>query len=334
MKFLEIPPDICRNVCGTSNTAEPNVFKCLVNNLISGRLCDPDIMSDLRGLAERQILFRRLSLPSFNYDGAVQSPEVLHGYLSHIRTFSPYIVKALPIYLYAIALHIIDTGVSPPRIPGGILPMGSSITPHMKRIIERAFGCRIHEDYGCSELGSIGAECGRQNGIHPFSSLFYVEVVRQGQPAAPGELGRVLITDLTNYAMPFIRYEIGDVAVVRNGSCPCGLTIPRLDIQGRIQDCLPGGKELISSDAVADALFACPGVRLFQLQMTGVNQADLQIVPEPHVTPDYEQIKTALLRMLQRPLHVVCRTVPTILPEASGKFRLVKNLTAKGPDLI
>jgi phenylacetate-CoA ligase len=204
----------------------------------------------------------------------------------------------------------------------------------MKRVVERAFRCPVNEDYGCAELGAIGAECGHQNGIHPFASLFHVEVVYRGRAAQPGELGRVLITDLSNYAMPFIRYEIGDVAVLRNGVCQCGSTAPRLEIQGRIQDCLPGSNDPVSSDAVTDALFSCPGVRLFQLQLQQHDNIDIQIVPDPEHTPDPDNIRAVLERLLDRRLHVSCRTVRTILPETSGKFRMVKNFNPIADDLL
>jgi phenylacetate-CoA ligase len=332
-KLAEIPPDICRNVCGASNTVEPNIFRFLLDNLAAGRFRDPEFMSDLRGLVERQIIFRRLTLPSFNSQGAVQPDETLAEYLTNIREFQPDILKALPVYLYVLALHILDTRSTPPRIPGGILPMGASMTPHMKQVVERAFGCRVNEDYGCAELGAIGAECGRQNGIHPFASLFHVEVIRDGQPARSGELGRVLITDLSNFAMPFIRYEIGDVAVLRNGGCGCGSSSPRLEVQGRLQDCIPSGNGLVSSDTVSDALFACPGIRLFQLHMRG-DDIDIQIVPDRDRAPDDACITLALERLLGRRLRITWRLVRTIIPEASGKFRLVKTSNAMAGELV
>ena len=59
----------------------------------------------------------------------------------------------------------------------------------------------------------IGAECREHQGYHCTPRCLFVEVVdKDNRPCAPGELGRVLVTDLSNHVFPFIRYEIGDVA--------------------------------------------------------------------------------------------------------------------------
>src|SRR5260370_22579774 len=157
---MDIPPDLCRNVCGAANRADPNIFRYAFSNILTRKLFDADVVSDLRGLAERQLLYRRLTLPSYGHEGVTQTPSVLNNYLQQIRDYRPFIVKALPIYLYMLALHIQEHGVQPPKITGGLMPMGSSITPHMKRVVESAFQAPVHEDYGCAELGTIGAECG------------------------------------------------------------------------------------------------------------------------------------------------------------------------------
>jgi phenylacetate-CoA ligase len=72
-----------------------------------------------------------------------------------------------------------------------------------------------------------------------------VEVLRDGRPARPGELGEVVITDLNNFCMPFIRYRIGDLAVAMDPgeTCPCGRGLPRLGrIEGRIQAMIVGAE--------------------------------------------------------------------------------------------
>jgi phenylacetate-CoA ligase len=93
----------------------------------------------------------------------------------------------------------------------------------------------VHEDYGSAELGSIGAECGEQSGIHIFDDLFNVEVIKNGRPAQPGEIWRVLITDYYNYSMPLIRYDIGDVGLFVETPCPYGRPSRRIEIKGRLK---------------------------------------------------------------------------------------------------
>lgn len=335
MKYLEIPPDVCRNVCGVAGTVDPSIFRFAFENLKTRQILRSDVVSDLRGMAERQLLWRRLTLPSYGHEGVTQTVDTLNSYLHQIDKYRPYLIKALPIYLYILALHIQETGVRPPAVTGGLMPMGSSITPQMKKVVEQAFEVPVHEDYGSAELGAIGAECGAQKGIHPFAGLFHVEVVRNGCPAKPGELGRVLITDLYSYAMPFIRYEIGDVAMVQNGSCTCGLDSLRLDVQGRQHDCLEAADgSVIPSDRVVDAVLACPGVRIFRLEWHDYDDVYLEIVPTQSVQPDMSAVEAALKLLTGRALRVFTRVVPTLLPEPGGKYRFVKNCTRSAGKLL
>jgi phenylacetate-CoA ligase len=326
MRYLEIPPDVCRNVCGAGGAIDPPIARFIIDNLKSRRLLEPTVLSDLRGLAERQLLYRRLTLTSDAQHGAVQSPESLQRYLEATRAYRPHLVKALPIYLYMMAAHISERGLAAPHIPGGLMPMGSSITPLMKREVEKAFQAPVHEDYGSAELGGIGAECGMRNGIHPFSRLFYVEVVCDGRPARPGETGKVLVTDLHSFAMPFIRYEIGDVALVLNPKCECGVPGLRIDVQGRFQDCIRSAAgELITSDRIVDTILSCRNVRIFRLEYHDGRHVRLDIVAKPGIAPDTVEIQDALLRILGAPLSIAVRLVPTVMPEPGGKYRFVKN---------
>jgi phenylacetate-CoA ligase len=328
LKYLEIPPDVCRNVCGAADVIEPAIHRYAFDNLRAGRLLEPEVVSDLRGLAERQLIYRRLTLPGFGHEGAIQPAHALAEYLRQIESYRPYLVKALPTYLYSLALHLLDNpAIRPPAIPGGLMPMGASLSPHTKEVVETAFQTRVHEDYGSAELGTMGAECQGARGIHPFAALFYVEILTSGHQAQPGELGKVLVTDLTNFAMPFIRYEIGDVALVRNGRCSCGLSATRIEVKGRLHDCLTAADgALVSSDQVMDALLTCSGVRMFQLETDQHGEISLQIVPAPASEPDIVQVETRLSELLGRRVRPLIRSVPTILAEAGGKFRFVRNL--------
>ncbi|MBI5480541.1 MAG: phenylacetate--CoA ligase family protein, partial [Deltaproteobacteria bacterium] len=112
-----------------------------------------------------------------------------------------------------------------------------------RRVIEEAFGCRVYDKYGSREFSGIAYECEAHAGHHVVAEGYIVEVLRDGRPAAPGETGEVVITDLNNFCMPFIRYRIGDLAEAMDNSqaCPCGRGLPRLgDIDGRVQSIIRG----------------------------------------------------------------------------------------------
>ena len=326
MRYMEIPPDICTDVCGASDSLEPPLLTYLWDNLKKGSVFNPETISNLRGLVERQIIYRRLQLPALCPDGLVQSSHKLSTYIEKIDAYRPHVLKALPVYLYVLGLHILKEKLRPPRITGCLMPMGSSLTPHMKHVVQFAFQCPVHEDYGCAELGSVAVECGHQRGLHPLSSLFYVEVVCQGRAARPGEIGRVLITDLWNYAMPFLRYDIGDVAMVYAGGCDCGISGDRFEVQGRIQDCLVAEDgALVTNDRIVDAVIADESVLGLQLDVRRKHEIQLQVVPKNGADVDLNGLAQLLRGLLGGGWKIHSRVVPTILPEPGGKYRFVRN---------
>jgi len=107
-----------------------------------------------------------------------------------------------------------------------ILLIGETIPEGAREIISDRFGARVVSVYACRELGQIGAEC-EAGHFHVAVESAVVEIVDgEGRHVGPGELGRVIVTGFYNYAMPFIRYEIGDVAVAGPPACACGRTTP------------------------------------------------------------------------------------------------------------
>ena len=335
MKYMEIPPDICANVCGVSNTKEPNIFSYFMKNLMAGKILQKENISDLRGLIDRQLIYRRIELPSFGPEGLVQKPESLGKYIEKINAYNPYVVKAAPVYIYLLARHINKTGIKPPYIKGGFMPMGGSMTPFMKGVVESAFGCKLHEDYGCAELGGIAAECSMQNGLHPFNGLFYVEVVRNGLPVDNGELGKILITDLSNDVMPFIRYDIGDVGIVRKDTCKCGISSPRIEVKGRVQDCLIGaGGTVLTHDTIVDMLLERSDLLGFQLELFNDEEVYIKVVPNTPDKVNLPKVRQMLSGALKGNPRVDARIVQSILPERGGKFRFVKNNSKVSHDIF
>ena len=119
---------------------------------------------------------------------------------------------------------------------GAVTSGGQTLSATAKKAIETAFGCPVFDRYGLGELGAIAHNCEAQAGLHVVAEGFLVEVIRDGVAAAPGEVGEVVVTDLDNFCLPFVRYRTGDRAVAIDAAepCPCGRGMPRLgDLQGR-----------------------------------------------------------------------------------------------------
>jgi len=114
------------------------------------------------------------------------------------------------------------------------------LLPGQRELIESTLTDELFMSYGSREFSLIGMECKEHCGYHLSADNLLVEVVDEaGNPAAPGNIGRILVTDLRNDANPFIRYEIGDWGIGSDQPCGCGLPFPMLAaVNGRIQEFL------------------------------------------------------------------------------------------------
>jgi phenylacetate-CoA ligase len=127
--------------------------------------------------------------------------------------------------------------------PKAIMSSAQTLPASSRKLIEEAFGCRVFDKYGSREFSGIAYECDAHAGHHVVAETYIVEVLRDGQPVRPGEVGEIVVTDLNNYCMPFIRYRIGDLAeAMDNGvPCACGRGAPRIgNIEGRVQSVIQG----------------------------------------------------------------------------------------------
>lgn len=99
---------------------------------------------------------------------------------------------------------------------------GEMLFPHMRKYIQEKLNVAIADQYGCNELNSLAFEC--PNGyLHCMEENAVVEILDgQGNPVPDGEEGEIVVTSLNNYAMPLIRYRIGDRGRILQKACPCG----------------------------------------------------------------------------------------------------------------
>jgi phenylacetate-CoA ligase len=128
----------------------------------------------------------------------------------------------------------------------------------MRETIERVFGCKVFDSYGCREISQIATECEAHNGLHTVFENQYVELIDQ----------EIVVTNLNNYLMPFIRYKVGDLAsAIDYTPCSCGRCSPRIvSLVGRDNDNieLPNGK-VINGEFFEFLFFGIPSVVQYQV---------------------------------------------------------------------
>jgi phenylacetate-CoA ligase len=143
-------------------------------------------------------------------------PDKIRKYLQIIQQEKSVFIEAYADVAYEISRFINKNGIVLHNITGMITSAGT-LYPFMCEEIETAFGCRVTNRYGSRDLGNMACEKEPLQGLHVSMFTHLIEVVdKRGEPCRPGEEGEVIVTSLINYSMPFIRYRIGDLAVVKN----------------------------------------------------------------------------------------------------------------------
>lgn len=133
----------------------------------------------------------------------------------------------------------LTVGKTPFRPLRGIFCQGELVDAHTRDMSRRMFGLTPVDVYTATEVGYVAWQCERRESLHVNADTHLVEVLRNGETVRPGGLGRVVVTDLRTRAMPFLRYDTGDLAIAGNGSCGCGRQFSCLQsIEGRQRDAL------------------------------------------------------------------------------------------------
>jgi phenylacetate-CoA ligase len=215
----------------------------------------------------------------------------------------------------------------PPRWrPRGIISAAMVLHDWERQEIERVFNCPVTNRYGCEEVSLIACQCERHCGLHINSDGVYVEILRaDGSPAAPGEAGAVVVTDLTNQAMPILRYQIGDMAVLASEPCACGRGLPLLErVEGRIADYVttPSG-QLVSGISLTDHFATLvPGVVQLQIVQERVDRFVFRIVADERFDDQSRRMIAQLVdARFGHGVQFECELVDRIPQEPSGKYR-------------
>lgn len=319
---MEIPPNVCNVVCGLDDAPEHSIWNHLWQSLRDRNFSNKSL-SDLRGLIERNLLLRKLTLPPIDPAPAATLVKQLDACLRKIKQEKSIILRGYPHYLMWLADRARLTNVILPHVRY-VLPYGGLASPCMIARIESGFRAAFRNVYGTSELGAMAASCGRSSGMHVFEDLFLMKIVH-GETSSQCQTGPLVITDLINDAMPILRYQVGDVARFLQGDCTCGRKTSRIEILGRIQEVLEFEGRKIYSREVADTFYADPGIANARLEEVAAGCFEAMVVPTPNgPDPDLsawqERFRTLVKLGVKR---IKCRIVPTLRPETSGKYLLV-----------
>jgi phenylacetate-CoA ligase len=184
----------------------------------------------------------------------------------------------------------------------------------------------VFETYGCREFMLIAAECECRQGLHLTAEHLWVEILDDaGNPAPAGEEGNVVVTDLFNYGMPFIRYATGDRAVASPEPCRCGRGLPLLSkIVGRQLDVIrtPDGR-LIPGEFFPHLIKDFPAVRRFQVVQEEPDRAVLRVVADGMAPEAHRKLYDTVRQRLGPAMRFDIEPVEQIPLTAAGKLQVV-----------
>ncbi len=211
------------------------------------------------------------------------------------------------------------------RIPGlrEVRSFSEALPDGIRERVKQAWDVALKDAYSCTETGTIALQCPEQEHYHVMAEHLLVEVVdEQGRPCAPGEWGRVLLTTLHNFAMPLIRYELGDYAEV-GGACSCGRGLPVLRrILGRRRNLLvtPDGRRHWPSFP-ARIWLPHPAIREFRLVQIRPDRIRVELVTDgPLDAAALERLSADLRESLDYPFELEFAFLEA-LPEIAGHKR-------------
>lgn len=191
-------------------------------------------MTSTQAMRERldALLMRRSFVPAFE-----MTEEALAELVSRIERLRPVLIDGYAESFNLLAQYI-SSGIELKHRPLAIMSSAQTLTAQTRVEIEGALGAKVYDKYGAREFSGIAYQCGESSEYHVMDESYIVEILRDGRPALPGEVGEVVVTDLNNFSFPLIRYRIGDLAVAVDAetACSCGRGLSRIGpIQGRTQ---------------------------------------------------------------------------------------------------
>jgi len=269
----------------------------------------------------RNYFNNKLNLSSFHL-----SEETMHRYAEMLSVFKPDAIDSYPSSLAVFAEFCKNHRISNIR-PRVVFLSGEKTYPHQHEVIHEVFDCPMFNRYGTNEFSIIAQDCDRHEGLHLLNPSLYLEVIHEsGRPAESGEVGEVVITDLANLYMPFVRYRTGDLAVPTLRRCACGRGSSLLDrIEGRVFNVVVTAEGRSAGGAFWTYLSRfVPGIKQFQIEQRDRHGVIFRIVRGPEWKEEYaHSLERKIKDNLGNGFRVDFEFVDDVPLTPAGKFRFV-----------
>ena len=286
----------------------------------SGRMVEPNPNS--RGPFHRyNAVERQCYLSAFHL-----SPATAQEYVRGLWECKTQWLTGYAVSYYLLAKLILEQRLEVPPLKA-IVTTSEKATAEMRQVMERAFKCRVFEEYSTVENAVFASEC-EMGRLHVSPDSGIVEILRpDGSACVAGEVGEVVATCLMRDFQPLVRFKLGDMAAWSGEICPCGREMPVLqEIVGRLEDVVvgPDGRQLVRFHGI---FVDQPNIIEGQIIQEAANRIRAEVVgTEGFCAADVEDVRARILQRLGAGVHVDVERVESIPRTSAGKFKAVVSL--------
>lgn len=247
---------------------------------------------------------------------------------SQIIKYNPIILKGYLSAIILIAKYMQKNKLQPNKNLKAISTTTETLLPIYRDLLSQVFSVPVYDQYGCGEVPAISYECTKHNGLHINEEHVYLETLDDNNDEIINNKGRIVVTNLDNFVMPFIRYENGDTGTLLSEKCSCGLNSQLMgSIDGRTIDTI----ELINGSKVHGVFFTdilyelgintnlISRFQIYQYESGGI---EISLETDKQIPSDLiDNLKLELAKFVKS---VSVKIVSHIPNEINGKFRYIK----------
>jgi phenylacetate-CoA ligase len=284
-----------------------------------------DILEDTRNWSQRLRNYFRMSkiINSFK-----MTQKDIKDSVNTVNRFKPQIIKAYVQSMYEICKHINQDGETV-FCPNGIIVSAGTCYKFMEDEIRKAFPCPLINNYGSREVSDMAASCDGRDFLHINMLTHYIEIVDDDdKPVPAGISGNIVVTSLTNKAMPLIRYKIGDRGIKSPlKKCPrCGWEGDIIEnVIGRSVDIFKNvNGDMIDGEFLTHLFYFRDWLKKFQIIQQKTTELKINIVLADNLSAIPESEKNEIFKSINKVFprcHIDWQIVDDIVYDKSGKIR-------------
>ena len=312
-----------------------NAAKCLFNEWAGRKLGDPmlklwgslpDTLGSHHGIKGylRQQVSGITTLNTYRV-----TKEDMYRHVKEINKIKPHLILAYTNNIEELTRFILEHYLSV-YSPSAVMTTAGVLYPEVKAKIEEVFHTTVFNRYGSREVSDMACNCEKDEGLHLIPAVHYLEIVDdEGRQVKPGKPGNIIVTSLTNYTMPLIRYQIGDRGVLSNKACSCGRGFPLLEkVEGRINSSFRNKFGDIISEGFIRLFYYRENIKQFQVIQESLEKITVNLVLKDKkqlkvIDKDLREITASIEKIMKSDVIVEYNLVDIINPSPSGKYSYV-----------